>query len=414
MKKQYTLLTVILVLLSGSILAQSLVSNVSEEGRSDKKKAINTDEVLNTHSTQAGGGFEGRWLNWGAYVDENYTGTAESWVFTLFPDSEIIRNYYLGEAIYPFRHAAATVIDPSAPDWEWLTQFSIYTLDSVSIGYSYQRNTHDSIVDTLRIDILKHNSETGGFADPENPHTWQNVYYDYAKNEVPANAILETIYYPLTSQEVTDELTINFLDLEVTQQSYNPQQRIGAVVTFLPGYEYAITDTLGMYNRFYLGSLEENGEGTEPTYWGNFNYSYILPKSVRYNNDQQNWNGYFVPTVAYVEEYEAEQHLIYFKVTPTNDVSVDELSNDMKLGQNQPNPFNSTTTINFELEKYGDNVKIEIYDLIGKSIRSYNLGSLSAGKHSLKVNADGMTPGAYFYSLTAGDKMLTKRMMLSE
>jgi len=86
------------------------------------------------------------------------------------------------------------------------------------------------------------------------------------------------------------------------------------------------------------------------------------------------------------------------------------------LGQNAPNPFNPTTTINFSVPSAGD-AKLAIYNTAGQLVRTLIDGSLSAGAH--KVTWDGkdnlgrsVATGVYMYRLTAGQKNLVKRMTL--
>jgi hypothetical protein len=55
------------------------------------------------------------------------------------------------------------------------------------------------------------------------------------------------------------------------------------------------------------------------------------------------------------------------------------------LEQNSPNPFNSTTKIDFELEKAG-NVELAVYDLAGRLVATLEQGALDAGEHSVVWN----------------------------
>ena len=81
------------------------------------------------------------------------------------------------------------------------------------------------------------------------------------------------------------------------------------------------------------------------------------------------------------------------------------------LHRNYPNPFNSTTTIEYNLMGVSD-VRIDIYNLMGQRLETLIDSEQSAGKHSITWNASGMASGIYFYKLIAGDKVFTKRMTL--
>ena len=83
----------------------------------------------------------------------------------------------------------------------------------------------------------------------------------------------------------------------------------------------------------------------------------------------------------------------------------------MNLAQNYPNPFNPSTVINFSLTKKSD-VKLKIYDTLGKEIKVLVNESLNAGNHEVKFNAENLSSGIYFYQINAGDFVETKKMIL--
>jgi hypothetical protein len=82
-----------------------------------------------------------------------------------------------------------------------------------------------------------------------------------------------------------------------------------------------------------------------------------------------------------------------------------------KMYQNYPNPFNPTTTIKFDLPKTS-NVKIEIFDLLGRRVESLVNMNASAGTYVAMWNATNFASGIYFYRITAGDFVATKKMLL--
>ncbi len=82
-----------------------------------------------------------------------------------------------------------------------------------------------------------------------------------------------------------------------------------------------------------------------------------------------------------------------------------------KLSQNYPNPFNPTTTIGFLLPTSGQ-VKLTVYDLVGRQIAALVNGKLTAGRHEVVWDARDFPSGPYFYRLKTIQFAETKRMML--
>jgi photosystem II stability/assembly factor-like uncharacterized protein len=82
------------------------------------------------------------------------------------------------------------------------------------------------------------------------------------------------------------------------------------------------------------------------------------------------------------------------------------------LHQNFPNPFNPVTKISYDLHESGK-VNLKIYDLSGKeAVSLINNEVQSAGYYTVIFNAKNLASGVYFYRLTAGDFVSTKKLML--
>jgi hypothetical protein len=81
------------------------------------------------------------------------------------------------------------------------------------------------------------------------------------------------------------------------------------------------------------------------------------------------------------------------------------------LEQNYPNPFNPTTTIVFQVKEEG-RVTLDIYDLLGRRVMTLVDGVLKAGTHRAAVDASELSPGIYFYRLSAGSFSKMKKMTL--
>ncbi|MFH0736300.1 MAG: T9SS type A sorting domain-containing protein [bacterium] len=84
------------------------------------------------------------------------------------------------------------------------------------------------------------------------------------------------------------------------------------------------------------------------------------------------------------------------------------------LNQNYPNPFNPTTTIEFSIPKQ-ENVKLIVYDILGKEINTLINKEMGAGNHKVEFNATGLSSGIYFYKLKcSGLETITKKMILAK
>jgi hypothetical protein len=81
------------------------------------------------------------------------------------------------------------------------------------------------------------------------------------------------------------------------------------------------------------------------------------------------------------------------------------------LMQNYPNPFNPSTQINFAVSEKSF-VTLKVYDILGKEISTLVNAELDAGYHKATFNAENLASGIYIYTITAGDFVNTKKMML--
>jgi len=81
------------------------------------------------------------------------------------------------------------------------------------------------------------------------------------------------------------------------------------------------------------------------------------------------------------------------------------------LEQNYPNPFNPTTNIKFEISKIS-NVKLTIYDALGREVETLVNEGLKAGTYQADWDASNYSSGMYYYRIVAGDFTDTKKMIL--
>ena len=101
-------------------------------------------------------------------------------------------------------------------------------------------------------------------------------------------------------------------------------------------------------------------------------------------------------------------------------LAVDEVAAVPKaygLNQNYPNPFNPSTKISYDVPKMSQ-VKIVIYDVLGRVVATLVDGVQAASKYTVDWNASNVATGVYFYRMTAksvdgsGDFTSVKKLLL--
>ena len=86
-----------------------------------------------------------------------------------------------------------------------------------------------------------------------------------------------------------------------------------------------------------------------------------------------------------------------------------EVPFEYSLLQNFPNPFNPQTLIQYSVPNQV-NVRIEVFDILGRNIGVLVDEQKQAGNHRVLFNASNIASGTYFYRITAGDFIQTNKM----
>ena len=81
------------------------------------------------------------------------------------------------------------------------------------------------------------------------------------------------------------------------------------------------------------------------------------------------------------------------------------------LHQNYPNPFNPTTNIEIDLKDAG-NVKLNVFDSLGKVIAVIRNGYMEAGNYDFTFDGANLSSGVYFCNLSVDNKFNAVRKIL--
>lgn len=109
---------------------------------------------------------------------------------------------------------------------------------------------------------------------------------------------------------------------------------------------------------------------------------------------------------------------IYYKCNPDGNVTgIETVKSDLPeeyfLNQNYPNPFNPSTKIGYVIPNGVRNlVTLKVYDVLGNEVATLVNEEKTAGSYEVDFNASQLSSGIYFYKLTVGSFIETKKMIL--
>ena len=100
-----------------------------------------------------------------------------------------------------------------------------------------------------------------------------------------------------------------------------------------------------------------------------------------------------------------------------NDSNINKMQNPTNsithcsLNQNYPNPFNPRTVIKYSISKK-NNVKIEVFDLLGRAIKILVNDKFNPGTYDVEFDATELPSGVYYYQMTTDNFRSVKKSIL--
>lgn len=76
-----------------------------------------------------------------------------------------------------------------------------------------------------------------------------------------------------------------------------------------------------------------------------------------------------------------------------------------------PNPFSGNARVNLDLVN-ADYVSMTLVDFNGKTVQAFDFGQKSAGRHELKISAEGVATGMYFLTVKVGEMQTVRKVTL--
>lgn len=91
--------------------------------------------------------------------------------------------------------------------------------------------------------------------------------------------------------------------------------------------------------------------------------------------------------------------------------NVDIPTGSYRLSPNHPNPFSSSSIIEFVVPGTSD-VALHVFDILGRPVATLLDGMVSPGRHRVRLDASGWPAGVYLYRFRADGVVMTRRMTL--
>ncbi|MEN8193314.1 MAG: T9SS type A sorting domain-containing protein, partial [Bacteroidota bacterium] len=176
--------------------------------------------------------------------------------------------------------------------------------------------------------------------------------------------------------------------------SNNQVHLIWETATEINNYGFNIEKCIDGKNWKKIGFVEGHGNSNSPKSYS-FIDKEIISAKVQYRLKQIDTDGSFE----------------YSNVIDVNSSSLKAYT----ISQNYPNPFNPSTKINYSIQKQ-THVSLKVFDVLGREVATLVNKEQPAGNYEVVFDASSvsrrMTSGVYFYRITAGNFVDTKKMIL--
>ena len=223
-------------------------------------------------------------------------------------------------------------------------------------------------------------------------------------NEPPAALIIFTVSnaeYNAFDKITSDMYITNEDQFDIPQTPGHVVFKAGTEIDLKPGFTVENGATFdGIIQSFTCSSLNKSMDTT------NNLYDFVINQ----------YDSIFAPYyyTPYSESYVAEAEMLKnSKIEPPKKDTVKFNNYDIFSIAAYPNPFNNTTTIEYNIP-YSSDVNISIFDIYGIKIMQPVSSKLEKGEYSNVVNMSNVSKGIYYCKLSSGNQTKTIKLVLSD
>ena len=373
----------------------------------------NSNDMVVTTSSQSGG------LPWGASTTIQYQSHNGS------PKNSSVKNEVIDALTTNSKDASYFCQDGYAPisqDTHYKSVEDNSTLQlipgSISINYPAQNQSFNP-GDIIPIDISSSNGINKIILESINLSSNSGVV-DTAMSSgtinytVPGNAFgsMEFITFGFDSN--------NMIDYDTVKININ---------------QPAVLDSLSIYGETIYVQENKTASVSVTAFFNNdYNYNVSNLPAVQYQIAETNlaiYNGYNlikglkVGTTTLTVSYLGQTKTITVVIIPQDLSEVDFLTsiNENQNSKNNssasemahvnvfPNPFNSVTTIQYEIAE-NNNVSIKVYDIFGHLVKDLFDANQTAGEHKINFDGSKLTDGIYMVEIRTANQVENRKLLL--
>ncbi|MCB2199435.1 T9SS type A sorting domain-containing protein [bacterium] len=339
-------------------------------------------------------------------------------------------------------------VEYSNETWNWMFEQTHYLNDNGDQDVPWPERTVPYIQNTLDI-------WSGVFEGQMDRLTRvvgvQGGYFDVA-NRVASNlregsvdALSPAAYFHFTSEgyealetageDATVEMVLEWAEYGMDHESYPAMvemaglaETLGLELLFYEGGQHLTPNPFGSvqpYNQALVDAQLDDGMYDLYADWLDrlrnlsddpkllMNFSFMSPLSGRYGS----WGALTSvdlqpPYIETAPKYQALlEAIVLCEETGIGEGGRAHMPSEVKLLPNQPNPFNPVSLITYQLPA-DQPVSLSLFNVMGQRVMVLDEGHRRAGLHQVQLDASGLASGVYLYQLEAGNRKLTRKLML--
>ena len=225
-----------------------------------------------------------------------------------------------------------------------------------------------------------------------------------------------------------------FGNLKFIAFGYDSDKMIGFDTVTIHINQTASLDSIALFGDTIYVQKNKTASVSVTSFFNNgYNYDVSMLPNVQYQvsnasyakyNGQNLIKGLKVGTTLLTVTYQNMTKNIPVVIIPEDTSSVNFVSSvndDQNSGNNStpseiknvtvfPNPFNSATTIQYEISE-NENVSIKVFDIFGHLVKNLFNANQTAGEHKINFDGNNLSEGIYIVEIRAANKISNRKLL---